>query len=728
MALESTPLERGKGQPMPGTERDAALLKFVKERVSHSKIRLTAIRDQWKANFDCFAGGSKFTNKEDWQSQFSVNEVAGSVRTGVSKIRNNFLKRPDWFTLTGTNEDAIETKQALLDKAIRYQLKRAKFRRVANTFLLSASLSLGVLRVGWKLDKIKNPKLILKNAEKEMDEFNKKVASSVENPQIASELPTDAQSLNNVETDVANLLSQVQGDNQTKAFPEFIQTGMLELKPVNPFDFYFDPDCTYPDESSWHAEESYVPVWKLKQMGKNGIYKNTEGLVAGKVSEEKALNDSRFKNLSTTEVNSVSGDLIKITEYFGNIVVGGQELESYWHVVLANESVVILDKANSFWADGYESPYVIAMVHEIPFKPTGASMVDGAIPLQRILDSNYQLTVDQMRLGIVGLNIIDRTKIIDASTLLDGIEPGKYLEVNGKPDDVFKHYNLTSNVENTVFPMNTILVQGIQKATGVSPIIQGYAAQRARTSAAEIQTQQNGSEGVLFTSAEDLEIQWLIPMLQKTLARILQFGLNAKDPQFMSTLEESELMALQEFAGADRYNNFAQYWEFEINGFASESMRLEEVQNINEALTLYNTPNSPLSQIINGPYLMREWARKINFRDPSKIVIDNSELDGIVAENRLLMNGHQVSVNPNDNHQLHIPSHQKVQMLGGGNTPEMGAHIQQHIMAFQQMQAQQQAVQQANQGKQPGAPARPVTSGDLRASGPTTPRPPGMVQ
>ena len=709
MALESTPLERGKTTNVQSSDRDKALVAFVTERVSRSKVKLTAVRAQWKENFDCFSGGSKFTNKEDWQSQFSVNEVASSVRTGVSRVRSNFLKRPDWFSLVGIDDDA-EHEQSLLDKALRYQLKRSKFRRVANTFLLSSALAVGILRVGWKLEKVKNPRLVLKDSEKDMESFNKAVASDVENPQIAQTIPTEEEILANVEADIAEAMGQAEGKKTQEVIPEFVQRGVLELKPVNPFDFYFDPDCTYPEQSSWHAEESYMPLWQLRQMGQLNIYKNTNHIVAGKVSEEKALNDSRFKNISGAETNSISGDLVKITEYFGNVVVNDTETETYHHIVVVNDSVIVRDKPNSFWADGYESPYVIASIHEIPFKPTGSAMVDGAIPLQRILDSNYQLTVDQMRLGIVGLNIIDRTKIVDPSILLEGIEPGKYLEVNGKPDDVFKHYNLTSNVENTVFPMNAILVQGIQKVTGVSPIIQGYAAQRSRTSAKEIETQVQGSEGVLYTSAEDLEIQWLIPMLEKSLARILQFGLGESDPQFLSTLNENELMALQKFTGPERYNNYAKFWEFEINGFANESVRNENLQRINEALTLYNS-NGPLTQVMDGVYLLREWAAQMNFKDPSKVVFDNSEYEAVIAENKLLMNGHSVSVNPNDNDEMHLASHQKTLMLQGGNTPEMIMHIQQQTMQFQQKQmAQAQA--QAQKGAL--VPPKQVTSTDLR--------------
>lgn len=692
--------------PKNSSDRDSKIIAFVKKRIQNYLDRTIDVRKKWEENFDCFEYGSRFDYKDAWQANFSTQEVTASVRAGIARIRNNFLRRPDWFELRADNEQGEEFRP-LLNKALRYHLKCANFRRGANTFLLSSALAMGIMRVGVQRQMVRTPRFVLKESDKDQQKQNEAVAGKVANPEALTSFPQDESSLlANMDSDIADVMGQMQGSKEkVDSEPEFELKNVLELTAINPFLFYFDIDAEYPEDGCWHAADSFVPLSKIKELGYRKVYQNTEDIQPADMSSSDILKHRRFLSLQKANDTEAPAGLCKVTEYFGNLILsnneGGDKEEVFRHVVIVNDSVVVRDKKNVFWGDRFGSPYVIATMNEVPFKPTGASMVDGAVPIQRVLDSNYHLAVDQMRLGIVGLNVVNKNEVVDPSVLLDGIRPGHYLEVNQKPDDVFKHYNLTSNIENIVPPMNGILLEAIQKNTGVAPMFQGLGAKRARTSAAEINAQVSGSEGVLYTSAEDLEIRWLIPMLDKSLARLLQFCLTASDEQFVGMLNESENMALEKILNKGRAFTLSQFYDFQINGFANEGLRLQELEQISKAIEFGNG-NGPASSIINMPYLLREWALRANFTDPAKIVLGNSEIEEILSENRLLMAGHQISVGQNDNDELHLRYHSKAQYLPGGNTPEMQYHLQQHQMRMMERQKAQQAAQEgAGQGPHP---------------------------
>ncbi len=675
--------------------------------VRHSRSRTDRIRQQWKLNFETFSGGSKFDNKAEWQSDFSVNEIGSSVRTCVGGIRSNFLRRPDWFELNGTTATA-QKYEKVVDKALRFYLDKSNFRRRSSTFLLMSCISLGVMRVGWKFERIRNPRFTLAEGEKQEERFNKAVASSVENPKTPLILP-DEFSLDSAFESFAALATG--SPAKSDSIPEFVQRGGLDLKPVNPENLYWDPECQYLEESAWHAYEDYVPLWKLREFESLGIYRNVGDIVLNTTPQDKTSQDFRNKNLNVASATPADG-LVKVTEYFGDVVHNDKIYKRCRHVVIAQDSIVLKDANNPFWSDAYESPYVMAAAHEVPFRPTGAGIGDNAIALQRTLDSNYQLLTDQMRLGIVGINFVDRTRLIDPSRLQEGLAPGAIYETNADPDKVYKHVNITSNIENQVFPMNEILRQGIQKSTGVNGLVGGGPSLRSRTSATEISTQAQGSEGHIYIISEDLEIQFLLPLLTKSLSRVLQFGLDLSNPEFAAQFDEIERDLIMELRKENRDQILSQYYGFTIKGFGAEGKRVDEIQRINELLSIYDR-GGLASQSLNGPELMKDLIDRMGFRDPSKYVIDNTELEAIFAENRLLSMNQQVEVADYNNHQLHVQQHQKAMMLPNGSTPAMQMHLQQHMFALQQAQMIQ-AQQQAQVDNPTGLPPQRTTGAESR--------------
>lgn len=679
-------------------ESEQEVVNAVTQLIKDAQRATWIARSNALENFQMFVAGSQFSQKQDWQADFSINEFGASIRTAAANVRSNFLRRPNWFLMRGLTDTARQY-QSSLEKLLRFHLGQANFRRVANTALLCSNISMGIVRVGWKQERIKNPRVTIRETRKEIDEFNKAVAGTVDNPKAttfdlleASPEQLDALVDSSVK-DIIDFSTKPKFEVQKEVIPQFAQRGVLELTPINFDNFYYDPYCTYIENSSWVAMEDWVPLWKLKEMEAIGAYKNVDKIDGSNRPPDlykKALYDQIYKGTATSSVDIQRG-LVKVVEYFGPIIIADQITEHYQHVVIANDSILLMRKTNPFWADGQDIPFVCASAHEVPFRASGAGIADNAKKLQYALDSNLHLMIDQSRLGIVGLNIINKAKLKDPSSTEEGIEPGKFIEAIDDPDKVFKHYNLTSNVENQVLPMNEILRQGIQKVTGVNNLLQGGNAPRSRTSAAEIQQVSQGSDLSLYTVAEDIEIGLLLPMLKKSFARVIQY-MDLSDPALKAHMSDDELFELQHMGEEQRFNDLMGYYQFEINGFTNDATRFEQIKRLNELLALYNT-GGPLSTIIKGGPVVRELIELYEFSDPDKYINSNNEFDRLDAENNLLMKNQMVQVLPNDNHQMHIQKHQ---MLTNVTQAQM-MHLQQHQMYLQQITLANQISQGQNQ-------------------------------
>lgn len=679
-------------------ETESEIINSITQLIKDAQRATWIARSNALENFQMFVSGSQFSQKQDWQADFSINEFGASIRTAAANVRSNFLRRPNWFLMRGLTGTAKQY-QASLEKLLRFHLSQANFRQVANTALLCSNISMGIVRVGWKQERIKNPKVTIRETRKEIDEFNKAVAGSVDNPKattfdLLDASPTEMEALvSSSIQDIIQFSTNPQFKIEKEVLPQFSQRGVLDLTPINFDNFYYDPYCTYIQNSSWTAMEDWVPLWKLKEMEAIGAYKNVDQISGNQRPPDlhkKALYDQIFKGTATASVDIQRG-LVKVVEYFGPIIVNDEITDHYQHVVFANDSIMLMHKTNPFWADGQDIPFVCASAHEVPFRPSGAGIADNAKKLQFALDSNLHLMIDQSRLGIVGLNVINKAKLRDPSSTEEGIEPGKFIEAIDDPDKVFKHYNLTSNVENQVLPMNEILRMGIQKVTGVNNLLSGGSAPRSRTSATEIQQVSQGSDLSLYTVAEDIEIGLLLPMLKKSFARVIQY-MDLTDPALKAHMSEEELFELQSMGEEKRFNDLMGYYQFEINGFTNDATRFEQIKRLNELLALYNT-GGPLSTIIKGGPIVRELIELYEFSDPDKFINSDNEFDRLDAENNLLMKNQAVQVLPNDNHQMHIQKHQMLTNI----TEAQMQHIQQHQFFLQQIAIANQISQGQNQ-------------------------------
>ena len=200
--------------------------------------------------------------------------------------------------------------------------------------------------------------------------------------------------------------------------------------------------------------------------------------------------------------------------------------------------------------------------------------------------------------------------------------------------------------------------------------------------------------------ALDLEQNFLIPVLQKCLARVLQFGIAEvqNNVELAALFEDEEIQTLTQLSEADRIKIINSYYAFKISGFSANQNKAERVARLNELFQVGGS-NPLINAMLNWPEMIKEWAHLMDI-DPSKfLIVDTSEASRIIAENQVLLQDVQVAVHPDDNDELHL----QMQSPLAASELQTEALMQHVMMHQQQLEAKQSGMDQSQGGGTTGA-------------------------
>jgi hypothetical protein len=670
-------------------------------------MQVSLIKNRWRENFDMFVNGTRNEDKMDWQTNFSVNKFATTVRTAQGRLVNTLVNNPDWYELCPRsyyNKEA-EVLAPAFKKALDYYLEAAKFKRHSSTFMLCALISSGAMHIGWKQRLVQNPEYILEKTEKERRKIQERLAKHVVNPQFEDEALAGDELEERLAAAVDEVMAEAQGlDAPKKKTEPYIQIGCLDLMDINHERQYWDPNCMYMEDSPWRAFEYDVNRYELHQMVRLGLIDKDRFERIGSMKDM----DARTSTRNIRYQNTINGpqsrtDLVKLTVYAGPLIVNNKVEKDRYFALIANDSVLLVDSEYPFWEPpGHNTSVITASVRQVPYRSTGAGIGDQAVPLQKIYDSNWQLVCDTFRFGIAGVNVVNWQNLIDKGQLHEGLYPGMTLEVRGSPEESFKHIPLTSNLENQAHPVQNMLEQAMDSLTGINELMTGGSNPFSRTAAAETNARLDAGNQNVNIIALDLEQYFLIPALEKCFARVLQFGIPElnSNPELKALLTEEEQYALQQLSARGRMEVLNQWYTFKIKGFSAATDKNEQAMRDNELMQIINS-GGVLSQLINLPEFLKRYFKNRDIKDPEKLLmVTDSPLAQVTAENQSLLSNHMVMPSPNDDHEFHLQMQGQLAQSPFA-TPELQQHVMMHQQAVQQMQMMQQAQAQQGQGQPP---------------------------
>lgn len=661
----------------------------------------SAIRAKWRENYQQFVNGSVFTDKEDWQSNFSLNPFAADIRAAHGRLIKILIESADWYSIeprSNINVRAQELAPAFRTLFSHY-LDRAKFSRHASSFILSALVGMGVMSIGWKPQLVMNPKYVSEQAKRARQKEQQKLSKVVDNPEAASySADSISRSVERVFAALPDLLAtgEFPGEEPQEKLKPFVQVGGLDIQTPNNEFFYWDSNVSYMEESAWNAAKTWMNVYDVRRFGELGFFNENAKDISPNSS---TMGGDYLKQKRYQGIRKLTSDKIEIVYYFGPLIINDCIEKEMIYAVIGNGSELLKYTEYPYWEPpSHRTAMIASSVRQIPHRASGAGIGDNAVAITRQYDANWQLISDQARLGVLGINILDRHKLVEPDAADEALEPGKHIQCRGNPKEVFHHIDLTSNIENQVLPIQEALRSGIQEQTGVNAQLSGRPQSRSRTTAEEIRSLRAGSSDNVDTIAIDIEQGFLVNALEKMFARVVQFGLDdlERNPELKAILPEDQFEALSRITEEERIEILNQFYSFKIKGFSGRQDKDEKLARYNEFLSVVAS-NPAMAGVVDPIKATQHWLRLAEMEESDILLTADNEYRRVVSENEVLASNHMVEPSPEDNHELHLKIHGPL-AFGPAATEAARLHAQMHMQA----QQEQQALMQMNQQLSPG--------------------------
>ena len=225
----------------------------------------------------------------------------------------------------------------------------------------------------------------------------------------------------------------------------------VQLVPINPKNFLWDPNGTSVDDCMGVAVEKYVSVHKIAEKVASGEYRDTE------VGASPPNDDLE----ATQEAKTFEDDRVLVLTYYGLIPreylnidgeeveslnePGGEFLDDYTDMVEA-----IVEIADGRILKVTESPYMMQdrpiltyQADTVPNRLPGRGTAEKALNMQKAVDGSMRSHMDSLALTIAPMMGMDATRLPRGAKF--EVKPGKAFMTNGDPREILMPFNFGTN-------------------------------------------------------------------------------------------------------------------------------------------------------------------------------------------------------------------------------------------------------------------------------------------
>jgi hypothetical protein len=410
-----------------------------------------------------------------------------------------------------------------------------------------------------------------------------------------------------------------------KIVQEEINEGQLFIRAVDPYNFYWLPGSKL---NRWVGtiEEVEIPKWELIRLAKLGLFseEKIDQIQTMRIDERYKMSNLRFSETVMMQ-NGPNRDtaVCKLTEFYGPIVFDGKILSENAHVILANDSVVLLyQDRNPFLHQ--KPPYVGYSPLSLPFRTEGVGLVEMVRNIDKALSQLANLSVDTLMFRLLPLFEVAVDAFENPEDLETGIVPGKILRKNMGSAGVEGIRPVKfEDVSTGTVQVAGLLDRSHQEGALISDIAEGMPRWRGQQTATESQLLQQQSESFMGSMAGDIEKQALEPMVNMAMDLIFQFIDTANDPRVASILG----------VGADVLNGMGREeimemiqgdYKVKAIGITGQIQKTEMLQNLVQFMNLIGQNPQAWLPYINQDALLRRIleAFRPNIHDIEDIISD----------------------------------------------------------------------------------------------------------
>lgn len=647
-------------QPAVLNEQDDKVRSYVINWRNQLRTFRVMKRTIWDECWQLYRGKDNFDAKQDWQTKIVLPKAWSSVKQATSAVKR-LLQTPKlpWQIESVNPEDLVEAQRAaqMTDLTKVFTEKAHFIEEFLEGLELGFILGIGVWKLWWGLVprtrmKVQNqivqvpytpingqagPPLATDfiNPKQSPPPFGQSLQSYQQQDIQAypEQLPQEA--LNPLGWGVgpmgAPTAPQSNFQIQKQLVREEILEGKLFIRAVDPYNFYWLPGSKI---NRWAGtiEDIEVPKWELLEMAKQGMFdpETIKSIKPMRLDEYQKKSQMRFDE-PIMAVNGPTPDtgLVKLTEYYGPIVIDGEVVESHGHVIIANDNTVLLNQKNPFLHN--KPPYVGFSPLSLPLRTEGVGLVEMVRAVDKALSELANLSVDTLLFRLMPLFEVTPEVYENPEDLETGITPGKILRKNlgqaGTPGITPIAFE---DISQGAIQVAASLDRSHQEGSLTPEIQQAIPRYRGSQTATETQLMQQNQESFMGAMAADIEGQALQPMIEMAMDLIFQFIDTANDPRVASILGVGAEI-IQGMSKEEIMEMIQGDYKVKATGITSQLQKAEMLQNLIQVMNLIGQNPQAWLPYINQDAFLR---RIIESFRPTIHDIDNLMVDPATAQAR----------------------------------------------------------------------------------------------
>ena len=551
--------------------------------------------DVWNECWQLYRGVEDFTDKDEWMSKISLPKPWAVVKQATSTIKRLLTSNAKPWSLEPYNPDDLvaQTRCEKMTRLSKVFLDKADFIPAFSEGLeCGFIMGLGIWKLWWGLT-----------------------------PRMSTKVETVPMPIQGASEAVPGY----PGPMQRQVVQEESLEGRLFIKAVDPYKFFWLPGSKL---NQWVGtiEDIEIPKWKLMELADAGVF--DAGLVAGlqpmKLNEQERQTALRFNERpSTPQGPSSETGLIKLTEFYGPIVLGGKLVERNGHVIIANDNVVLLAQPNKFWHK--KPPYVGYTPLAVPFRTEGVGLIEMTRAINKAMSRLANMSVDTLAFRLLPLMEVVVDAYENPEDLETGIVPGKLLRRNMSYPSQSQGITPIAfeDISQGSIAVASQLDRAAQEGSLVSEIQQALPRFRGLQSATEIELKQQNQDTFFGAMASDIEQSAIKPMIEMANDLVFQFIDTASDPRVAGILGV-DAAVLQGIPKEELIEMIAGDYSIKVTGITDQLEKAEMLQNLVQFMNIIGQNAEAWMPYLNSDALLRRIMESFRpaIRDIEQIIAD----------------------------------------------------------------------------------------------------------
>jgi len=393
---------------------------------------------------------------------------------------------------------------------------------------------------------------------------------------------------------------------QKQIIRQEVLEGKLFLQAVDPYNFYWLPNSKL---NRWTGtiEEMEVPKWELMEMAELGAFDPAlvEKIGPMQIPEVNKQSYLRFGEVPRgPQGPTTDTGVVKLTEFYGPIVLDGKVIEKYGHVIIANDSYVLKAGPNTNW---HRKPtYCAFSPLQLPFRTEGVGLVEMVRHIDKALNQITNLGVDTLLFRLLPIFEFTPEVYENPEDFRTGMTPGKMFRRNsvaGNSDMGIRPIEF-QDVSPGATQMAGLLDRSHQEGALVSEIQQSLPRWSGAQTATETETIQQNQQSFFGSLAADIEQFAISPLIMMAVDTIMQYVDTANDPRVAAILGIDQ-QVLAGMSQPEIYEMVSGDYDVTVNGLSSQLEKAEMLQNLVQLMNLIGQNPEAWLPYINQDALLR---------------------------------------------------------------------------------------------------------------------------